>query len=428
MNTLKATDALLPGELPQMPVVVGDNVGHYFAQYPEPVDVGDVVSVLLPPFRQMFVDIQGAPNRLGLKAWGVRFDATRITEPQDRHEAADAWEVEAVVFGEWRTGDAVGPIARYFIPLDAQGHARPSDREGYGSLFGGVVALPGMPDDAREDANQHLLRPLAGALLTISFMHCKNVDVIDIEPPPQLSKKHLRKHGVPLTRYRVLDIDPMRRVLAREGTADALGLRQALHICRGHFKTFTEASPLFGKYTGTYWWAEQLRGDAGSGVVLKDYRVRVDQGGLGREYEAAEEHTELASVAENKGRDPDLGGRGLHAHNVTQNLLADAVTRAGFLPRRPKPEEPQYDLAWQAGDSIWVAEVKSLTPTNEERQLRLALGQVLRYQQLIDGGGRRVRAMIAVERQPIDDRWLDLCGNQGVVLVWAASFDQAVAR
>jgi hypothetical protein len=161
--------------------------------------------------------------------------------------------------------------------------------------------------------------------------------------------------------------------------------------------------------------------------VIKDYRIRVGESGLGREYQPADEHLELARAEEHKGRDPDLGGRGLHAHNATQNALAEAVRRAGFSPRRPKPEEPQYDLAWEAGDSVWVAEVKSLTPANEEKQLRLALGQVLRYQQLVDAGGRSVRAMIAVERQPIDDRWLDLCAKQRVVLVWADAFDQALS-
>jgi hypothetical protein len=135
-----------------------------------------------------------------------------------------------------------------------------------------------------------------------------------------------------------------------------------------------------------------VRGKAEEGVIEKDYRVRLDQG-LGREYVAADEHPEIQRNApEHTGLDPDLGGRGLRAHNVTQNLLASAVEQAGHEPRRPKPDEPQYDLAWEAGDVTWVAEVKSITPQNEERRLRQALGQVLRYRQLLmEEGPRRSR-------------------------------------
>ena len=52
-----------------------------------------------------------------------------------------------------------------------------------------------------------------------------------------------------------------------------------------------------------------------------------------------------------------------------------------------------------------------------EKQLRLALGQVLRYRQLLQRRGERVTAMIAVERLPSDRLWLELCGELGVMLV-----------
>lgn len=209
----------------------------------------------------------------------------------------------------------------------------------------------------------------------------------------------------------------MRQILDTEGEAQSKGLGHALHICRGHFKTFTEAS-LFGKHTGTYWWESQARGKTARGVVEKDYRIRLDQG-LGREYIEADEHAEISPTApEHVGLDPDLGGRGLRAHNVTQNRLAQAVRDAGHEPRRPKPDEPQFDLAWEDGDVTWVAEVKSITPQNEERQMRTALGQVLRYAQLLEEESRMVKAMIATEVKPTDTTWVDLFAREGIVLVW----------
>ncbi len=46
-----------------------------------------------------------------------------------------------------------------------------------------------------------------------------------------------------------------------------------LHMVRGHFKTYTPEKPLFGRMTGTYWWAHHLRGDESAGVVHHDYEV-----------------------------------------------------------------------------------------------------------------------------------------------------------
>jgi len=86
------------------------------------------------------------------------------------------------------------------------------------------------------------------------------------------------------------------------------------------------------------------------------------------------------------------------------------------------PGEPVFDLAWEDSDGIVVAEIKSLTERNEERQLRLALGQVLRYAQLLRGKGHPVRSVVAVERRPSDDSWLELCQAAGVLLIWPETF------
>jgi hypothetical protein len=81
-------------------------------------------------------------------------------------------------------------------------------------------------------------------------------------------------------------------------------------------------------------------------------------------------------------------------------------------------------VAWEDDNAIWVAEVKSLTPTNEKDQLRYALGQVLQYRHLLDGGTKPVRAVIATEIPPVDDGCVDTCGEQGVALVWPAALAQ----
>lgn len=115
--------------------------------------------------------------------------------------------------------------------------------------------------------------------------------------------------------------------------------------------------------------------------------------------------------------DPAVIERGLRGHAETQNRLAEMLAGAGIEPRSPRPEEPNFDLAWQRDGDIYVAEVKSTTPSNEERQLRLGLGQVLRYRNLLAKNGSRVRAVLVAENPPRDPSWHRLCEELGVILV-----------
>jgi hypothetical protein len=43
---------------------------------------------------------------------------------------------------------------------------------------------------------------------------------------------------------------------------------------------------------------------------------------------------------------------------------------------------------------------------------------VLRYRQLLEADGRTVRALIAVEREPSDPSWGELCAGEGIALAW----------
>jgi hypothetical protein len=420
----RATTVFDRAQLQDATAIAADEVGEYFAGFPLGTNVSDIVSALAPPFDRFFVEFVGVRNPVGLYSWGVLFET--LQRPSDDRRAdrpEDAWVVMGTMVAEWRKGQPIGPITTWVVPLDSDGYLHPSDDEGHGALFGTLVEIEGMPEEQRLAWGGYFLSMFASALLAISFMHCKNVDVVRVDPPPKLSRKAARQRGSPLNSYYVLDIQPMRRVLDTEGEAGANGLRHALHICRGHFKTFTEEAPLFGRHVGTYWWDAQARGTTEMGAIEKDYRVRLDEG-LGREYLEADEHPEIKpGASEHTGLDPDLGGRGLRAHNTTQNMLALAIERAGYSPRRPKPDEPQYDLAWEAEGIVWVAEVKSITRKNEERQLRLAIGQVVRYRQLLGIAGRPVRAMIVTEQEPSDPTWADLCSDEGIVLTWPGHMD-----
>lgn len=77
-----------------------------------------------------------------------------------------------------------------------------------------------------------------------------------------------------------------------------------------------------------------------------------------------------------------------------------------------------------APHSFIIVEVKSLTPTNEERQLRLGLGHVLSYVHILDWPqAADLRAVLAVERKPTADCWTTLCAEHDVILTWPGAFD-----
>jgi len=110
--------------------------------------------------------------------------------------------------------------------------------------------------------------------LAISLMHCKNVVRVPAPPPPAPVVKQWERRGRPFLKEYTLDIHPMKRVLATEGGMATNGIKKALHICRGHFATYTDDNPLFGKVTGTFWKPMHTRGSSEIGEIKKDYRIK----------------------------------------------------------------------------------------------------------------------------------------------------------
>jgi hypothetical protein len=146
-----------------------------------------------------------------------------------------------------------------------------------------VVSIPDDGDPAhlelrRGGASAYLHVPL----LATCFLHCNNVRLSDVVPPPKLARAQERKYGVPKVTFKTLDIQPMRRVLDDHGgMARGHTAQQALHIVRGHFKHFDD-HPLFGKHRGMFWWPMSLRGNTDAGITAKSYEVSATEGAATR--------------------------------------------------------------------------------------------------------------------------------------------------
>lgn len=120
--------------------------------------------------------------------------------------------------------------------------------------------------------------------------------------------------------------------------------------------------------------------------------------------------------------DPDVVDRGNQAHARTLDALADFLRSKNIQPLRPDATEPTFDLAWELNGLVYIAEVKSITAANEEKQLRLGLGQVLRYRQALEVSWTKVIPVLVPERRPAETGWTDLCNALGVKLVWPGAF------
>jgi len=106
----------------------------------------------------------------------------------------------------------------------------------------------------------------------IELMHCRNVGVCAAaarEEPRSVRRQRERVMGQ--RRYQVLDLS---RITAK-GTGGVSGntLSRALHVCRGHFRTYTAEAPLFGRITGRVFVPSHVRGNPEAGLVESDYSL-----------------------------------------------------------------------------------------------------------------------------------------------------------
>jgi hypothetical protein len=144
--------------------------------------------------------------------------------------------------------------------------------DGAGGMGENFVSGLTCASTAAEFGLDGLFSPIHVLGLGLSFCHCKNVRQVEqlADPPPRPQRNQPR---VPRLRYYTLDIGPMRQVLRSLGRSDEVGIQRALHICRGNFATYTKDSPLFGKYAGTFWRPDHVKGNSTAGTVVKDYAV-----------------------------------------------------------------------------------------------------------------------------------------------------------
>jgi hypothetical protein len=106
----------------------------------------------------------------------------------------------------------------------------------------------------------------------LKLLHCKNIRTSKVEPSQKLNKKRVKKGKEPAYSYEILNIIRL-GITSGDPYGENNEGNTRLHLCRGHFKEYTDDRPLFGKHTGRYWWEPQVRGKLKNGLVEKDYNI-----------------------------------------------------------------------------------------------------------------------------------------------------------
>ncbi|XMA39418.1 hypothetical protein O1157_30220 [Streptomyces albogriseolus] len=116
---------------------------------------------------------------------------------------------------------------------------------------------------------------------------------------------------------------------------------------------------------------------------------------------------------------------GTAAHERTVDALIKHLGRRGTEVHTFARNSPRFDAGWAVGKDIFVAEVKSLTGTSQDQQIRLGIGQVLDYAHQLrtrTGSGASIQPILVLEKKPADGRWSSLAQAVGIQLTWAPRF------
>jgi hypothetical protein len=267
----------------QLPVIVADNVAAYYFQgtLQEQWNIVKDFPNLAPPFECFWIEHK-MPHRItsetgdtDLSQFNIRVGFLIIGAEREMVEGEDLPDNM-----HWLL------CIELFIDYGQRGH-RPHGPHGIIRLAidseGKLIDTPSMQHYGGADAfTTEVLEKFIGwihpALLTISFLHCKNVTVEENVVPRPLAKKYEARTGTKPCSYKTLVIEPLKQILRQQGRSDSVGLAKAMHICRGHFADYRQGKGLFGKYHQLVWFPAVVRGtqkSAGEELPERTIEVKV---------------------------------------------------------------------------------------------------------------------------------------------------------
>lgn len=247
--------------------VVADEVWRMFWQGAEKWDMLRDFGPLRPPFDEMWIEGR-------LPAWGIANGERRVFSKSDR-ETIQGCHVVTLDNADGTFSVCANPLIgnrRTKIVAIVPGvHRIVVDQDGKYILRRTEfdrAQFPGMDDRTVEEVIWTWTAP---AYLTLGLMNCKNVGLEQVRP--QLSKRQMRLGEKRITYSKIRLPTSARSASNTREAQESVGRPEPYHLIRGHFKTYTDEAPLFGRHTGTYWWSWQARGDQKHGERHHEYEV-----------------------------------------------------------------------------------------------------------------------------------------------------------
>lgn len=106
-------------------------------------------------------------------------------------------------------------------------------------------------------------------------LHCQNVVTETVSTNKKPHKKKFKNKGIT---YKVLKFKlPKSGKKYLSDKSENNLTTMPLTMCAGHYKTYTEDAPLFGKIVGRWWWNNHMRGNKANGIIEKEYYAEYDE-------------------------------------------------------------------------------------------------------------------------------------------------------
>jgi hypothetical protein len=263
---------------PEVPTIIADNVFAY-ARRTMHENPGTLLEELFhinvaPPFERFFIEANNPfEDEFPQHGWDCRAIKKGSEEtcliPKEMREQDWEWIIRLrAVVALPKTTQVCVPGETLFVRVAADGsHINHSL-----SVWGGVGA---------EMSPETVASCMFGsAIVTISFMNCRNVELTDVTEGEGPTKKWLKRRRQKGIVYRTVEIDSekprrSRSTSSREGVTEKTC---PFHIRRGRFVTYTDANKskgMFGRgIYGTFWVPAHTVGDKKNGQTITTYNVK----------------------------------------------------------------------------------------------------------------------------------------------------------
>lgn len=225
-----------------------------------------------PVLNDFMVQFMYSAKGVGSIPIGLHFKSARMLDKSDNHIG---WMYKVGMYlspknharASTNRAQVSEPFMLMDFTIDIHGYIDTPISSILSPHFKQYQTLQGNDSEKVRQLYQYFIIP---GLFAINLMHCKNVHLVEAEPTKR-QKRMSKKHNKPLYRYHILKVATGKG--AYSGLTATTNINMSHHICRGHFRTYEDYAPLFGKYVGTFWIPSHVRGRESEGIVEKDYDI-----------------------------------------------------------------------------------------------------------------------------------------------------------